>query len=672
MAFPRRRGSLPCRVALSLALLLLVGRASLGVAVSVGRSLVQQQQAITPPFAATGVTVSSSPTGDGDDTHGTEREAVFVVHRHSRGPQNWHLLWSQLEFRVSPQQQQGAGSHDCVLEVLTDDLVPRRGRHLKADGHTEAVVLTLSPFGRDADVVVRCQPPPASRLAALVRAVTGAPTSAASPASGVTLPRRSRNHAGKAERAVTFNVAVNVVPWWTHAAAFATGLLLLSTASFVASSVAAFYAGGIAFAATALALVLLVAFARAAPGGRTVRRALTPIAAVAALAPGLAAVREHVVAVYLRTSLWPIHSVARAVLHPDADTQPYTLVAASLVLFTSAAGGFFLVRSFLLDTRSGVPTRVLPGPSLFVLFMLRVLATGLLLQCTSDTLCSLLVASTALAVAMGVPAALRVAAQAARDVILAVATPFSRVARLCVTTGRALRRQLARLRRARAAVAANAAAQQMAAELEPPVPFTAPPLYHGPSSSTSGSDADGDDGTREAGMRWRPGAGQRNGGKSAVQAQKQQRGESAGLGGDAKPSMGGLLWGSRRLSEHPCDPEPEVEPDVAPPHLAGMLERRRRESGASRADGGSGSVTAAALGDLYTSPALATWLRVNAARIRVMDADGGPEASGGGGDTDTVGTVEDEDVGGTDRSARGVATPGGTIRHRIPRSVHNM
>ena len=657
MAFPlRQRVSTRCFVPL-LALLLLA-RSSPGVAVSVGRSLVQQQQEITPPFAATGVTVSSSPgaASDGDDTHGSDREAVFVVHRHSRGPQHWHLLWSQLEFRVTPQpQKQGSGTHDCVLEVLTDDLVPRRGKHVKVGGHTEAVVLTLSPFGRDADVVVRCQPPPASRLAALVRAVTGAPqTGVTSPASGGSLPRRTRgNHGVRGERAVTFNVAVNVVPWWSHAAAFATGLLLLSSANVVASSVASFYVGGIAFAATALALVLLVAFSRAVPGGRTARRVMTPVAAVAALAPGLAAVREHVAAVYLRTSLWPIHSVARAVLHPDADMQPYTLVAATLVLLTSAAGGFFLVRSFLLDTRPGVPTRVLPGPSLFVLFMLRVLATGLLLQCTSDTLCSMLVASAALAIAMGVPAALRVAAHALRDVLLAVATPFSRAARLCVKTAKAVRRQLKRLRHARAAVAANAAAQQAVAELEPPIPFSAPPPVY-PSSSTSGS---------EGAARWRPGAAQRNG-KSAVQKQ-QQRGAEAGHDGGGAPSA---LWGSsRRLSENPCDPEPGVQPQTAPPHLAGILERRRRESGASRAADGGGAVTAVALGDLYSSPALATWLRSNASRIRVMDADVGPEASDGGGDTDTVGTVEEE----VDRSARGVATPGGAIRHRTPRSMHN-
>jgi hypothetical protein len=666
MAFPTRRrrgGSSACAV--PWLALLLVARASPGVALSVGRSLVQQRQEITPPFSATGVTVSSSPgsasTSDGDDTHGSDLEAVFVVHRHSRGPQNWHLLWSQLEFRVTPQPQK-QGGQDCVLEVLTDDLVPRRGKLVKGGGQ----VLTLSPFGRDADVVLRCQPPPASRLAALVRAVTGAPhTGVTSPASGVNLQRRTRgNHGARAERAVTFNVAVNVVPWWTHAAAFATGLLLLTTANVVASSVASFYIGGIAFAATALALVLLVAFARAVPGGRAARRVMTPVAAVAALAPGLAAVREHVVSVYLRTSLWPIHSVARAVLHPDADTQPYTLVAATLVLLISAASGFFLVRSFLLDTRVGAPTRVLPGPSLFVLFMLRVLAMGLLLQCTSDTLCSMLVATTALAVAMGVPAALRVAVQAMRDVILAVATPFSRVARLCVKTAKAVRRQLKRLHHARAAVAANAAAQQAVAELEPPVPFTAPPPVY-PASSTSGSGADGDGGAMEGAARWRPGAAR---GKSASQAQKQMQ-RVAEVGHDGGGALGWAM-GSRRLSEHPCDPEPEQPPQPAPPHLAGMLERRRRESGASRAADGSSAVTAAALGDLYSSPALATWLRSNAARIRVLDVDGtGPEeVSGGGDDTDTVGTVDEEEV---DRNARGVATPGGTIRHRAPRSMHN-
>ena len=146
---------------------------------------------------------------------------------------------------------------------------------------------------------------------------------------------------------------------------------------------------------------------------------------------------------------------------------------------------------------------------------------------------------------------------------------------------------------------------------------------------------------------------------------QQQRGAEAGHDGGGAPSA---LWGSsRRLSENPCDPEPGVQPQTAPPHLAGILERRRRESGASRAADGGGAVTAVALGDLYSSPALATWLRSNASRIRVMDADVGPEASDGGGDTDTVGTVEEE----VDRNARGVATPGGAIRHRTPRSMHN-
>ena len=531
--------------------------------------------------------------------------AVFVLKRGSRSPQRWHLAWSRLEFTVTPREAPHKG---CALEVLTDDLVPRHA-HPTPSG---ALRLALSPYGRDAAVVVRCAPPPATRLTAILRALAGGALLEAGPGSASQQPSSTLWGSAKPQATdaeTPFLVSVSYAQPHSHFLCACLGVALLVLAPTLARSVAAFYLGGVVFAATALALIAAVALARNAPGGRALRRAAAAAAAAAAVAPGLASLRERLVAGYLKTSLWPVAYLARAAwggIHAGEST-PFALLSAACLLVLSAAAGFFVVRRFLLDTSHASASshhasfsRVLPGPALFVLVLLRSAAALTLLHATSDAYASALIAAMALALATGLAGAARRAALACGAAARVTAAPllhaFAALRRIASAIKRSMKRQMANWR-AMAAQQHPAAAAAADASLAPPVPSTsAPPL---PSTSgTTGSLAGG------MGVR--------------VQS---FLGVGGGGGGGGTPSWGspGLFGGTparSNLSEHACDPEPHQPGAQAPPMLAGIIQRRRRES-MGTPPAASAPSPQSDLAALCTSPAFTGWLQQNTSRLRM-------------------------------------------------------
>ena len=605
---------------------------------------------LTPPAGPLRSRVT--PPGAGSSSDGTDRagsedtaSAVFLVSRHSRyGPQNWGRLFSSLQFYVEPRSR--GGGNTCALEVVTDSTWASYGHAVSTsrvidDGDTAAthppgsLLLTLSPFGRDVGVVVRCSPPTASKMTALVRALRGAPSASVAAVIPSAASRRGWSGQASSPNSIEFDVTViEIGPSWTHALAFVAGVALLFSADSIASSVALCYLGGVTFATIVLALVFIWACVSAAPGGRTVRRAMTPMAVVAAcVGVGVEYVRDFLVSVYARISLWPLQYVVNAMQHPAA-AQPAWLAAAALMLIVSAATGFFLVRSYCLETQPGMPTRVLDGPSLFVSVMLRCFSFVLLMTTTSDLWISGGVTISVFAIASGAPTALRTAWRTTHDMVIAIASPFTRALAIASRLMRAAHRQWRRIRARRQAVAAQLAAQQQAVDLAPPIPMTPPPPVYPSSSGTESEVSE---------MNAAPGGGagmiprvRRQGTASAQRAAKASAVPPTGDHAAHVPhaASGGVKG---RLSENPCDPEPHVlhphvdqgEEEQTSAWLMGALARRRAESREASSSG-----TASALASLCRSPAFGAWAERNIGRIMVLDLPSGPDDDdddGGGG-----------------------------------------
>ena len=558
------------------------------------------------PFTAR-TAAEGEEEGDGDE--------VFSVKRSRRGLGALPLLWSTLVVEVLPTRTAGAG---CALQALTDELVPRRARAAAGAGKGAAqpLRLELSPVGADVALRVRCAPRAPNPLQRLL--ANG----------GLAAPQQQPAKGGPASAA--FQISAFHQRRSSHPAALVAGVALLLAAPELATSAAAFYGGAMAAAATTLALLACVALARAAPGGRA-KRALGGASALAALLmPSLTGLRDALAASYVRAAVWPIQYTARALFGASSAypgdaveaLRPALLAAAVALCVLSAGAGFFVARRFLIDSATGA---VLPGPSLFVLWLLRCAAAGALLHATSDGPASGVVAALALAATGGAARGAQRAAHRVGASARAAAAGAARVAALPVRAALAAARVGARTAGAllarRAAADAGAAA---AAEAERAAPVPRTPTPPGSSAATPASRATG-----SAAM--------------GLGSMLRRRASAAALSG-----------GTGAIGPLPASMDPE--PEVAAAAMDAAARRRRPMVSPAAAEAVSRAATQAALGELASSPLFGQWLvrQAGAGRLSLTPGAAGRAASPSAGEEWEETSGDDgDDAGDTSADTRG-------------------
>jgi hypothetical protein len=352
-----------------------------------------------------------------------------------------------------------------------------------------------------------------------------------------------------------------------HGLALLGAVLLLLFAPLLAASPLFFYVVGLLLSASALALCLLFALARAMPGAglRCAQRAFGISAALAAAL--LEPLRERLLSAYVRASLWPLRQLARAWLPAEGEGVHVTVILLSTALFLLAAAlGFFLVRKFVLDG-AALHTEVLPGPRLFALCACRGCAFLLSLHGSCDAPLSASISVAGVAVACGVGRAMLARASAA-----------------CTLLASASRRAAVHLG---SLIAAESARRKAAA---PPSPGPAEPAVPAPAVD-----------------RRRAGSG--------------TSGDSTGPRLFRRPSGGGRLSeADERAVSASLDAQPEEPPQpcegLPGARMEFLMRLRRGEAAARRARGDDGGALGGVEG-LVRSPQFAAWAAANAGRIRV-------------------------------------------------------